>query len=991
MEENNDNIEKDVISFKNISNDKLLNQATLRDLILFKEEILKEIRQYFSKMKTSLSDKFNKFVEAANEKLPINPEESAGLFMKNIKFIEEKNNIMSTISQKETNLNEKIMVNDLHINNCQKELNDAVFKYDRAILDNLLIPGLVGKGCKFLNFREYMVNVQGQINDAFSKLEFNLNNININKKNFEEQITQANTKIKNLEYELKQFIFEKNLVLENKTKQDMETMNKSIIELTGEFYKNNVELKNQIESLRNTEKIITEENRKINYRTITEFEVIKKGYKYMKKAIIDLGKLLMLSDKRTNKNKNFAANKQLVIEQFNNMMMSLVKDVKKEQTAPQPKEIQTQKSNHSKKPVSVIKQYIEGKIHAEDMEEKKEKKKSNINKDKENEEIFARNPLKRRTNLANNKNDESNSSKLNLNNINNKTGTSFEKYKKFSRHASVEYKDNIKQNSLGNNNESDSKKNDNINNNYNNNYNSNNILGEANKSHQFPIIKEEKNNISNSDEDSLFADLEEDFKNLKLNEQANILGYKGYENKKFDEENSLNIDNSLNKSRKVNKNKMFFRATTTNYDNVLSKKNVNFNQNPDNFKLLLKAQENLKKKNLERLNSLKKDSGLSQDKNYEKKTSQKKLNYIDNINTNKYKTTEKKVNNITDNYSQNNINSFIQDSSRLEKKSSNNKTEEIIKKKSSENKINKMNYNINNTNDIIIEKKEIFEKTNKETIKEIKSDSNYKVDKENKNNEEIKIENDRRSKKEVNKEENKINSIEKINNFPKEKTFLNYKLKDKLENENVIMTQNNENNKNKINIFNNNFTKTQYGYKIKTPMNKRKNLSPENNTLKLAKIDNNKENKENVKREINLSANIKNKHHGIIAKFSTHNNFSKTSILNLKTMNKPLNSIREDLMKNDNKFKIKRSYNLLNEDIFVDKEEMKKMSYYKDKDIIDKPLIVNQVNFKVQNLKGSVEDKLIELEYFTKKKFDELVREIKNFIPIHFNAYVKEF
>ena len=114
-------------------------------------------------------------------------------------------------------------------------------------------------------------------------------------------------------------------------------------------------------------------------------------------------------------------------------------------------------------------------------------------------------------------------------------------------------------------------------------------------------------------------------------------------------------------------------------------------------------------------------------------------------------------------------------------------------------------------------------------------------------------------------------------------------------------------------------------------------------------------------------------------------------MLNLKTMNKPLNSIREDLMKNDNKFKIKRSYNLLNEDIFVDKEEMKKMSYYKDKDIIDKPLIVNQVNFKVQNLKGSVEDKLIELEYFTKKKFDELVREIKNFIPIHFNAYVKEF
>ena len=44
----------------------------------------------------------------------------------------------------------------------------------------------------------------------------------------------------------------------------------------------------------------------------------------------------------------------------------------------------------------------------------------------------------------------------------------------------------------------------------------------------------------------------------------------------------------------------------------------------------------------------------------------------------------------------------------------------------------------------------------------------------------------------------------------------------------------------------------------------------------------------------------------------------------------------------------------------------------------------------VDNIKGTLENKLIELEYFTKKKFDELVREIKNFIPIHFNSYVRE-
>ena len=316
MEENNENKEKESISLKNITDDKMVNQVTLRDLILFKEDILKEMRQFNSKIKQSLSEKFDKFVQDANERLPIDPTDNGSLYMKNLKFIEEKNNILSTVSEKEKFLNEKIMVNDLHINNCQKELNDAIFKYDRAILDNLLIPGLVGKSCKFLNFKDYMVDIQNQINNAFSKLEFNGNNINKNRKNLEERLDKAETKIKNLEYELKQFIFEKNLVLENQMKSEIETLNKNIIELTGEFYKNNVELKNQIESLKKTEKLITEENRKINFNTLNEFEKIKKAYKLMKKSIMDLGKLLMLSDKRTNKNKNFAANKQLIIEQF---------------------------------------------------------------------------------------------------------------------------------------------------------------------------------------------------------------------------------------------------------------------------------------------------------------------------------------------------------------------------------------------------------------------------------------------------------------------------------------------------------------------------------------------------------------------------------------------------------------------------------------------------------------------------------------------------
>jgi hypothetical protein len=139
-------------------------------------------------------------------------------------------------------------------------------------------------------------------------------------------------------------------------KAEIETLNKNIIELTREFYKNNVELKNQIESLKKTEKLIylffllLYLNIRINSNTLNEFDTIKKAYKLTKKSIMDLGKLLMLSDRRTNKNKNFAANKQLIIEKFNDMIMGLMKDVKKDNTITQQKEPQTnQKKEHQKK------------------------------------------------------------------------------------------------------------------------------------------------------------------------------------------------------------------------------------------------------------------------------------------------------------------------------------------------------------------------------------------------------------------------------------------------------------------------------------------------------------------------------------------------------------------------------------------------------------------------------------------------------------------
>ena len=79
------------------------------------------------------------------------------------------------------------------------------------------------------------------------------------------------------------------------------------------------------------------------------------------------------------------------------------------------------------------------------------------------------------------------------------------------------------------------------------------------------------------------------------------------------------------------------------------------------------------------------------------------------------------------------------------------------------------------------------------------------------------------------------------------------------------------------------------------------------------------------------------------------------------------------------------------DDIYLSKDYIKNTRYVKDEEIIDKPLLLDMNVFNVEKKKGNLENRLMELEYFTKKKLDELVKEIKIFIPIHFNSYIKNY
>jgi hypothetical protein len=51
---------------------------------------------------------------------------------------------------------DQINSHELRINNMQKSLTSACYKYDKIFLDNLTIPGTIGDFCRFKNVKEYI-------------------------------------------------------------------------------------------------------------------------------------------------------------------------------------------------------------------------------------------------------------------------------------------------------------------------------------------------------------------------------------------------------------------------------------------------------------------------------------------------------------------------------------------------------------------------------------------------------------------------------------------------------------------------------------------------------------------------------------------------------------------------------------------------------------------------------------------------------------------
>ena len=142
------------------------NYITKNDMMFFQNEVFYDLKN----MDTSINSKISKLKEnIENIEKEYNPKFNE--FSNKVKDLlgllsvtnidHEKVEELYRIKDK---LKDEITENKTRFLQYKKMIDSSLYKYDRAIIDNLEVPGLIGYNCKFNNLRTFLDFANGEIN-----------------------------------------------------------------------------------------------------------------------------------------------------------------------------------------------------------------------------------------------------------------------------------------------------------------------------------------------------------------------------------------------------------------------------------------------------------------------------------------------------------------------------------------------------------------------------------------------------------------------------------------------------------------------------------------------------------------------------------------------------------------------------------------------------------------------------------------------------------
>lgn len=262
------------------------------ELMYFKDDILKALRQMESKVnqkfdlslfeiKKQIKSTENKY-EALNESVNYLSKEKV-----------TDNNINSKLEQlfqfkstTESSLASLSFRNDQFA----KDLKDAVYKYDKIIIDNLVNPGIIGNNCKFKTLRDFIEYVNKHISELLLFKDKNSLDLNGYKVKLESSAKSLSTRIDTLMSTMMQFTTKNVKELEDKITNDFKSLEERIQEMRIENSKYTVQLKYQSSNLTNEwDKVVQMKEEIIKYFEYSNIKV-DESIKSMEHCLLEYNK-----------------------------------------------------------------------------------------------------------------------------------------------------------------------------------------------------------------------------------------------------------------------------------------------------------------------------------------------------------------------------------------------------------------------------------------------------------------------------------------------------------------------------------------------------------------------------------------------------------------------------------------------------------------------------------------------------------------------------
>ena len=128
------------------------------EMNLFKEEILKSLREFETKLTTKVEDKesalnsdYRNFISKINNLMDNNKEMISKMVSQQLKLDK-----ISELENFKNKVDSMLITHEIRIKNSLDEIEKMKTRYDKILSENLYVPGFVGTSCQYRNLSEYI-------------------------------------------------------------------------------------------------------------------------------------------------------------------------------------------------------------------------------------------------------------------------------------------------------------------------------------------------------------------------------------------------------------------------------------------------------------------------------------------------------------------------------------------------------------------------------------------------------------------------------------------------------------------------------------------------------------------------------------------------------------------------------------------------------------------------------------------------------------------